>query len=304
MDTAIARAHPDSIEIEDYTYGVVNRFDTDDALWLPAMVDPYEKVTNPKDIRNFYQSVHDYQSQTTCGATGTSRCNVNIYEWGQGTISGAIDQKHLDYINAGAGEGVVMALQPLLNMQFYGIGPQSFFSLTEYKNGAARNMSAKLWGNVIDMGGASNNVRPTFLGVSLVNQSIIGPMYSCPINNNLTYNFAGSPNGNSPMPAMSNVPYLYAFCFMSGNRRSLVLINTDISKSHSITFAGTNPPKGVITQRQIAPEALDDMNEAPTGFVSARAPAKVSIKTTTLSNPASITLPSFSVTALDFTASQ
>ena len=48
------------------------------------------------------------------------------------------------------------------------------------------------------MGGATNNVRPSFLGVQLANQSIIGPMYSCPIANNLTYNFAGSPNGNAP----------------------------------------------------------------------------------------------------------
>lgn len=300
MDTAIARAHPDSIEIEDYTYGVVSSFSTDDALWQPAMVDPYEKVTNPKDIRNFYQSVHDYQSQTTCGATGTARCNANIYEWGQGTISGGIDQKHLDYINAGAGESVIMALQPLLNMQYFGIGPQSFFSLTEYKNGAANNKTAKLWGNVIDMGGATNNVRPTYLGVSLVNQSIIGQMYSCPINNNPTYNFAGSPNGNAAMPAMSSVPYLYAFCFKSGSRRSLVLINTDLSNSHTITFAGTSPPQGAITQRQIAPDALDDMNEAPSGYVSAHTPARVATKTTTLLNPASITLPHFSVTALDY----
>jgi len=235
MDAAIQRAHPDSIEIEDYTYGTVNSFTPDSALWQPAMVDPWEKVTNPTDIRNFYQSVHDYQSQNTCGASGTATCNVNIYEWGQGTISGSIDQTHLDYINAGAGEGVVMALQPLLNLQYYGIRPQSFFSLSEYKNSAANGMTAKLWGNVIDMGGATNNVRPTFLGVQLVNQSIIGPMYSCPITSNLTYNFPGSPNGNAPMPAMTNVPYLYAFCFENGTKRSLVLINTDLSSSHTIS---------------------------------------------------------------------
>ena len=40
MDIAINRAHPDSIEIEDYTYGAVNSFTPDSALWQPAMVDP------------------------------------------------------------------------------------------------------------------------------------------------------------------------------------------------------------------------------------------------------------------------
>jgi hypothetical protein len=301
MDTAIARAHPDSIEIEDYAYGTVNSFSTDAALWQPAMVDSWEKVTNPTDIRNFYQSVHDYQSQTTCGAAGTARCNVNIYEWGQGTISGSIDQTHLDIVNAGAGESVVMALQPLLNMQYYGIGPQSFFALTEFKNGAANGMTSKLWGNVIDMGGATNNVRPTFLGVQLINQSIIGPMYSCPISSNLTYNFAGSPNGNAVMPAMTNVPYLYAFCFENGTNRSLVLINTDLSSSHIMNFSGTNPPLGTVTERQLAPSSLNEMNEAHTGNATNLTAATVAIETSTLSNPGSVTLPPYSVTALDYT---
>jgi len=302
MDTAIQRAHPDSIEIEGYTYSSVSSFATDAALWQPAMVEPYEKVTNPADIYNFYQSVHDYQSQKTCGASGTAACNVNIYEWGQGTVEGTIDQTHMDYINAGAGEGVVMALQPLLNLQYYGIRPQSVFSLTGYRNGAVNGLINKLWGTVVDMGGATNNVRPEFLGVQLVNQSIIGPMYSCPIANNSTYNFAGSPNGISPLPALNGVPNLYAFCFENGTGRSLVLINTDLSSSHSVGFAGTNPPEGTVTQRQYAPAALDDMNEAPSGTATNLTPATVSIETTTLSSPSSITLPPFSVTALDYTA--
>jgi len=302
MDTAIQRAHPDSIEIEGYTYMTVNSFATDSALWQPAMVEPYEKVTNPSDVYNFYQSVHDYQSQRTCGASGTSACNVNMYEWGQGTIAGSIDQTHMDYINAGAGEGVVMALQPLLNLQYYGIRPQSFFSLTEFRNGASNGLVNKLWGNVIDMGGATNNVRPEFLGVELVNQSIIGSMYSCPIASNLTYNFAGSPNGLSPLPALNNVPYLYAFCFENGTKRSLVLINTDLSSSHAISFSGTNPPQGTVTQRQYAPSALDEMNETGTGILTNLAPATVAIETSTLSSPGSITLPPHSATALDYTA--
>jgi hypothetical protein len=100
MDAAIARAHPDSIEIQGYTYGPVKSFLTDAALWQPAIADPYEKVMRPSDT--FYLSVHDYQAQKSCGPTGTSRCRVKIYEWGQGTLGGGIDQKHLDYINAGA----------------------------------------------------------------------------------------------------------------------------------------------------------------------------------------------------------
>jgi LysM repeat protein len=135
-----------------------------------------------------------------------------------------------------------------------------------------------------------------------VNQSIIGSMYSCPITNNPTYNFAGSPNGISPLPALNNVPYLYAFCFENGTSRSLVLINTDLSSSHTIGFSGTNPPQGTVTQRQYAPAALDDMNEAASGTLTNLAPATVAIETSTVSSSGSVTLPPYSVTALDYSS--
>ncbi|MGA3347262.1 MAG: chitobiase/beta-hexosaminidase C-terminal domain-containing protein, partial [Terracidiphilus sp.] len=105
------------------------------------------------------------------------------------------------------------------------------------------------------------------------------------------------------IPALSNVPYLYSFCFENGTSRSLVLINTDLSNSHTVSFAGTNPPQGAVTERQYAPSSPDDMNEAPTGSASNLAPATVSLSTSSLSTPGSITLPPYSVTALDYTAS-
>ena len=297
MDTAIQRAHPDSIEINGYVYNSVNSFATDSALWQPAMVQPYEQASNPADPANFYQSVHDYQSQKTCGAQGNAACNVNIYEWGQNTLGGGIDQAHMDYINAGAGQGVIAALEPLLNLQYYGILSQSFFGLSQFSYNT-NGKTAKLWGSVVDMGGATNNQRPQFLALSLVNQSIIGPMFSCPLTNNPAFNFAGSTNG--PVPAVNNVSYLYAFCFENGNNRSLVLLNTDLVNNHTINLAGANLPAGSVTKRQYAPAALDQLNEAPTGENTSTAPAPVAVEISTLSSPASIVLPPFSVTAIDY----
>ncbi|WP_263353216.1 hypothetical protein, partial [Acidicapsa acidisoli] len=304
MDAAIRRARPDSIEIGSNLYGTVNSYGSDAALWQPAVVEPYEMVTNPADPSNFYQSVHDYQSQKTCGVSGTAACNVHIYEGGQNTIAGNIDQQHLDYINSGAGQAVISALQPLLDLQYYGIRSQSLLGLAGDKSSDTNGKTLKSLGGAVDMGGTTNNMRPEFLGLSLVNQSMIGPMYACPISNNPAYNFAGSANGNSPIPALKNVPYLYAFCFQNGNNRSLVLINTDISGSHTVSFAGINLPQGTVTVRQLAPNDLNDMNEAPTGAANGQTAASVAVETSTLSSPKSIALPSFSVTALDYTVAE
>jgi hypothetical protein len=305
MDAEIATARPDSIEIEDYTYGNVSDFNSNAALWGPAIIEPYDKVIDPNDPSNFYASVNDYKKQKSCGISGTATCNVNIYEWGQGTISGSIDQTRLDYINAGAGEGIVAALEPLLNLQYYGIQNSAYFALAGYNNSASNGLTAKLWGNTVDIGGATNNVRPQFLTLSLINQSIIGTMYACPISNNATYNFAAnSENGTSVppgMPKLNNVPYLYSFCFQNGNKRSIVLINTDLTNSYKVIFSGTNRPSGIVTQRQFAPASLNDMNESHTGTVTNKTKAIVSVSITNLSSPASLTLPSHSVSALDYT---
>jgi hypothetical protein len=282
-DDAIKTARPDSVEIEGYTYFQVDSFATDLALWQPAFVEVYDKVVDPADPTGSYHSFNDYPKQNTCGVSGTSACNVNIYEWGDSTNEGTIDQAHLDYATAGAGQGIVSALEPLLNLQYYGIQNQNYFALTEFYNSGPNGELAKMWGSVVDMGGATNNVRPQFLSMSLVNKSIIGPMYSCPISSNPAFNFAANTLNGSivppGIPALSNVPYLYSFCFENGTSRSLVLINTDLSNSHTVSFAGTNPPQGAVTERQYAPSSPDDMNEAPTGSASNLAPATVSLST-------------------------
>jgi hypothetical protein len=191
-----------------------------------------------------------------------------------------------------------------LDLQYYGIQNQSYFALTEYQNGALNGTLAKLWGNTVDMGGATNSVRPQFLTLSLVKQSLIGPMYSCPIDKNAAFNFTGESNNGAAVPpgspALNNVPLLYAFCFVNGTQRSIVLINTDLTTSHALSFAGTNPPAGTVTVRQYAPPSLDSMNESPSGTSSYTSQATVALSTSRVTNPGSLTLPPYSVTALDW----
>ena len=333
---SVARSQADSVELEDYTQSDVDSFANDSQMWGAAFVEPWLKVTSAQDPKNFYASATAYKGLSTCGYDGKQQCGVNIYEWGQGTLGSSqaarnagtgVNQATLDIINAGSGEGIVTALQPLLNMQYFNIEAQSFFSLDQLQAATSGNavsgscsatgtncsyqtILAKLWGGTIDMGGFTNNIRPTMLGIQLVNQSIIGPMFSCPINNNLTYTFQASLNGNGDgthdngfrTPQMTNVPYLYSFCFENGKSRSLVLINTDISNSHTLTFSGNNGPTGTVVERQYAPSSLDLLNESPAGTSNQNATMKATLSTATLSSPTSITLPAHSVTALDYTA--
>jgi hypothetical protein len=189
-----------------------------------------------------------------------------------------------------------------MNMQYYAIGHQSLSTSADYANGAGHGLRTTRKAVASNSEAAAIRLPSTYLGLQLVNQSIIGPMYSCPIANNLTYDFAGLTNGVHSSSALTGVPYLYAFCFENGTRRSLVLINTDFTNTHTLSFGGDNPPSGSVTQRQYAPAPLDDGNESPIAKNSNNTSATVSIETSALSNPRSITLPPHSVTAVDYTA--
>lgn len=296
---------PDSLEIQGYYGNTINQFDTDQHIWQSIFAIPWNRVTSPGDPANFFASMADYQSQHTCGAAGTSVCGVNLYEWGQGTINGSVTQNIQQQINVGSGTIIPTALIPLLNLQFYGAGPQNAFSYTEFNNGGSNANTAYLWGLFVDAGGATNNVRPGLQALQLINKSIMGTMYSCPLSGTFSANYAGNTNNGDTVPpgtpAITNLPYIYAFCFMSGSNRSMVLVNSDFS-SHAVTLAGSQAPTGTVTTRQMAPSTPDLINEAVAGNPTNTATMKTSITTSTGAATSSVTLPPFSLTAIDFTS--
>ena len=325
---ALAKGSPDYGEIAPYTQASVSNWQTDAALWGSAMEEPWGNTTDPLSSSQFYQQVQTVKSTYLCGPTGLAACNATVYEEANSTVASCgvngnaactggantmIDQKHEDYITAGAGEGVIAPLQMLLNQQKLGITTQNYFGLAEYQNPTLSGMSAsvaKLWGCAVDMGGstsylngASYTFRPPCLGLAIANQSIIGPEFSAIFTSGLpTYNWAGD-KVNGPTHALNNVPYLYAFCFKAqngGSARSCLMINTSLTANYTVSFAGSSQSTLTCVERQFAPGSIDAMNEAPTGTATYNTPATVGITTRTISCPASLTLPKNSVTALDF----
>jgi len=308
LSSAPANSAPDTIEVAAYYYSTVNQFSTDLQTWQPEFVTPFERTVNASDPLNFNQSLTDYLAQTTCGAAGNVTCRTNVYEWGAGTEAGSVSQTVQDYLDAGSGDIIPTALLPLLNMQHWPvIGPQNRFSFNEYTNGGVNANTAKLWGAIVDAGGATNNVRPAFQAIQLVNQSIIGTMFSCPVGSGNTFNFTANTNNGDAVPpgtpATANVPLVYAYCFKSGTQRSLVLINSDVSAAHTVTFAGTNTPTGTVTTRQIAPSSMNLLNEAHSGSATNTTAMATSLTSASGAASSTINLPAFSVTTLDYSLS-
>jgi len=306
-DAAAARSHPDYIEFEGYLGSTAGSDGDDKDRWGWLAPDIWLQLHGPgaRDKKNTHNSFARYNKLAVCGASGKATCYGTHYEWGQGTLTSP-SQTAQDALNAGAGTGVLDALQPLLTMQSYPtVGPQDFFAWNGYSNGAQGGHTGKIWGMVIDDGGATNNVRPSFLAMSLVNAAIIGPMYPCTLDASNLTSYAGNANNGEIIPpgtlAISGIPKVFSFCFRNGSNRAVVLVNTDLSHPHTIVFAGTNPPAGSVSVVTYAPVSPNQLNEAGTGTATYLTAATTSLSNTTVTDPASATLPPYSVVTLAYT---
>lgn len=320
-------AAPDFGEQAPYTQSNVSNWQTDAALWGSAMEEPWGNVSDPASASGYHQATALVKGLNLCGQTGTAACKMNTYEYGNSTLSTcgfggnpacgaagssnvAIDQTHMNYINAGGGRGIIDPLQSLLMIQTGSAFVNNFFGLTEYANGSLTPSTALLWGNFVDAGGslsaldgASFRARPQLLGLEIANTATIGAMTTCTLSGGATYNWAGD-SVNGPTHALTNVPYVYPFCFKdSAGNRSIVLVNTNLTTSYTITLAGTTLPTGTVNVAQFTPPTIDSMNETIYGTNTNAAPLTMSNTATTLSAPTTLTVPAKSITSYKYAVS-
>lgn len=324
---------PDYFEQSPYTLAAVANWQTDAALWGSALAEPWIDATF-NSTQSYALAVQTIHSMNLCGQTGSSPCIATDYEQNVGTLGTcgqgsqpacgaagsnnvAVDQTHLDFVTAGGGQGIIQPLQSLLNMQQLNIPVQNIWTITEFDNTTYAGIQAKIYGTVVDMGGACSFLnaslyggsycpRPSMLGMMVANKAIIGAMTNCTMSNTPTYNFPGDAN-NGPIVAENNVPYLNAMCFTDGGtNRAIVLINSNMTTPFTVALAGTSGlPIGTVNVTQYVPPTIDTMTESHSGtatntFVPS---AGQKIITSTLTSPTSVTVPAMSIMTLNFSTS-
>ena len=291
---AMARANPNSGELAPYTQFNVGDVSPLTALWNPLFYEVVANTTNP--ATSFFQQ----------GNAIKAHGKLNVYEFDNGTNFGSpgLTQSVLDSFTDAAGYGTATALQALQHLTF-GIVDQNFFSLDQFAFQIPGGNWVHNWGAVVDMGGATNALRPQELGMRMVNAAIIGPMYDCSVAKPTTSNLLANHNGQDAngTPATNNIPQEYAYCFKNGNQRSMVVINTDITNSHAISFAGAQAPSGQVVMTRYAPGSISATNESTANNPTQFAPQNVAINAPlTLTIPSADTLPPYSITRYDWTS--
>lgn len=215
------------------------------------------------------------------------------YEGQLSTTSGPCTQPQLDGFPEGEGAAGSIVVEPLYKQNIF---PGIFrdVAFTEY----ARNTNylctgglcvphekIALWGAYTGNEGTYANLRPWGYAMQMVNAAIgDGTWEGVAATNVPTFDHSAS-NG---VPAGSDIPYLDFFAIRDKDRRCAIINNSDISKSYTYTITGANSPAGAVTQTLLSSPNLTDNNEAP-------GPPRVVPITSTMSNPASFTIPAHSL---------
>ena len=242
----------DTIAIAPYLFSTFNDARGVEAIFGPMLAQAEQIDSRPNSL----------MSQQAAAASAAHK-NLAVYETNLGTMSGTASQSDIDSTVPSLGAALAVATHMLLMLRDLGITTQNFFALPEFENNFTNPNNQKetmpLWGAVVDMGGATNRRRPTFLALQLLNSALLST--------ELTTELSGpNPTWNQPLSAndkiaLTNAHELQTFAFAEGTHRSLILLNLSRMQSLPIHLAGPEAPTGVVTQTVLTAAHITDSNE-------------------------------------------
>ncbi len=284
------RTHADTIDIAPYTFNLFNDASNTEAIFGPMFAEPEALDSRPTGL---------VAQQAKVAAKGGVK--LAVYEVNLGTTQGNVDQRAIDSAIPSVGAGISVAEHMLLMMRDDNVSVQALFCLPEYVNGFSNSdkPNAKelspLWGSVIDMGGETNRVRPTFLAEALANTAIDDKMLeTTQSGSNPTWDQPESPNAKIKLAGAHQIQ---SFAFTDGTHASVVLFNLTRNASLPVVFSGAVTPHGTVKVGRLTSANITDSNEKY---------ENVKTKNGTLENfdpNAPYSLPPFSMTVLTWDVS-
>ena len=278
--------HADTIDMAPYTFNPFNDASSVETIFGPMFAEP-----------EMYDSRPTGTTAQQAKLAAQHGVKLAVYEVNLGVYEGKVNQLALDATIPSLGAGLSTADHMLLMLRDQGVISQAVFSLPEYSNGfhnsvtPGANENVKLWGTVVDMGGQTNRVRPSFLAEQLANEAMAERMLET-VATGANPTWDQRDNGNA-QTKLAGAHYIQSFAFTDGKRSSVVLFNLSRSTALPVTFSGAMAPRGAkIEVSRLTSAHINDTNEDA---------QKVSIARSALEHfdPAQpYSLPPFSMTVL------
>lgn len=221
-----------------------------------------------------------------------------IYEGGPNTNGGTVTTSQLAAHTSAMINGAQIVQGYMETMKELGITIQNVWQSNQdfYSSGGA-NIPA--WGVFKDAvggqlaGQGGHYFRQIALGVQIANQCIGSgsTMYGATLSGETTY----STSAMNGQPAWSNLPYLTAYAFETGENRCILFANTNPNNPATVSITGTNAPT-TVTENLLLGNSITANNESATPGVTIQTITGVSVTPT-------LTIPAYSVAAVSWTVS-
>ncbi|HEY0795100.1 MAG TPA: hypothetical protein VGD64_04895 [Acidisarcina sp.] len=246
----------DSVDIAPYLFSPFNDDSSIESVFGPMFAEPEMMDSTPKGL---------VRLQADAAANAKPPASLAVYETSIGTEAGSVPQASVDAAIPSVGAGIAAIDHMLLMLRDDGILVQNTFQLTGYRAGFRNSKThdtkenSPVWGVVVDMGGATNRVRPSFLAQEMANQAIYPTM--------LATNITGfDPTWDQPPSTNSKVQLagaheLQPFAFTDGKRDAVIIFNLSRATPRSLTIAGKHAPAGMVTVKTLTSGRITDGNE-------------------------------------------
>ena len=258
QELAALGGNADTLAIAPYLFNEFNDASTDEAIYGSMLAEPEQLDSRASGAGNTVAQqaaeLHKVPRDT----------KLAVYEVNLGAMSGSAIQAQLDHAVPSWGGGLAVADHMLLMLRDQGITTQALFCLPEFRNNFTNTAGGEqetmpLWGAVLDMGGATNRKRPTYLALQAINQALLANMLQTTLSGfNPMWDQPASKNDKVELRGAHE---LQTFAFADGERRSLIMLNLSRTQTRTVQLAAGNAPIGFVEKTVLAPAHLSDGNE-------------------------------------------
>jgi alpha-L-arabinofuranosidase len=246
----------DTIDIGPYQFNVFDDDSSTENVFGPMFAEPEMMDSSPDGF---------VPKQVKAAAKAKHPAKLAVYETNIDTVEGKVGQASLDLNVPSMGAGLAAMDHMLLMLRDDGITVQSTFQLGggsyRFNNtaGLDKDERSPIWALVVDMGGATDRVRPEFLAQEMVNEAIRPTMLETRTSGtDPTWDQARSPNDGVEL---NGAHELQSFAFSDAQTNSLIVLNLSRSSAHDVVLSGLCSPHGLVTIKTLTSKKITDSNE-------------------------------------------
>ena len=220
--------------------------DSDDALFRWAFAWPLWRGRNENGA--MFQN---------CDLARKNGLELSVYEVNHHITHGDGPLEPRNQIVTSLGGGLNVANTMLQMVKEGGVRTQALFSLVQHSYNAHNIGAVRLWGTALCLRKGQERYRPTFLACATANRVLGGDLLETRHSDSEpSFDASGVFSRRRGKESLTGLPCLFSYAFADGQRRGIVLVNLDTSKTHAVRLVVPGSTAGPARTWLLAADAI------------------------------------------------